>query len=87
MANPRTLRDSDRFARERNTICADIALMDEILFAVTWALARDPSGTGQPTFEQDILAVPIDPSPDTPPLVIYYKYDDCFVDLLSIRIV
>lgn len=79
----RTVWDTDRFTRERDALGLPEA-MDVILEDITTAISRAPE-IGQATQQPGVLAVPIDPTPRVPALVLYYSYTEDDVYLLSLR--
>lgn len=83
MSSPRGVIISARFDAELEAIESDVRQADQALHAVSWALARKP--------ERGF------PIPGTPfciwpvyirrrEYVVYYRYDDTSVELVSIRV-
>lgn len=83
---PRTVIREHRFDEELRRIEPDARRADAFVEAAEWALSRDP--------EQGIPVRPSSPIrllfqmelPDSPPLALYYRFDDQYVYLLSIVI-
>ena len=80
----RTIRESTRFTRERDELNPNVRRMDEILEGICWIIVRDPE-QGQQTAAEGIRAIPTTHLPGAPALVLYYSWDDTYVDLQSIR--
>jgi len=76
--------ESQRF-RARMGELSDVERWDEVMRAVMWALARDPYEAGQPTSVPAIYALPTEPAPGTPAVVIYYMITDHQVDLIGLK--
>ena len=84
MAENREVVDSGRFVADRDGLTDDVERWDEVMKGVVWALSKSPE-KGQPTDAPDIMALPTVVWDGAPPLVIYYRYDDERVDLLSVQ--
>lgn len=75
--------EEDRFQEERDDLSASVRRWDEVMFGVTYTLARAPE-IGHETWVEGVFALATDPFPDAPDLVVYYRYDDERVHLLSV---
>ena len=80
----RTLVESERFKGELAQIAPNIARWDEVFRGVQWGLCRKPHAVGKPTAADGIYAVPTDDWPGVPAVVVYYRFDDSTVTLLSV---
>lgn len=84
MASWRTIRESPRYTEERDAIFADNRDADEVVRDVTNSIACDPR-IGQQIEDTPVWAVPVDESPVSPDITIYYTWDDDFVTLESMQ--
>lgn len=80
----RTLIESERFKGELAQIAPNIVRWDEVFRGVQWGLCRKPQLVGQLTAADGIYAVATDDWPGVPSVVVYYKFDDKTVTLLSV---
>lgn len=81
----RSLVTEKRFDEERDALNPDIERWDEVFESFDLALAQDPLILGKETDESGIYAITTGTWPGAPPVVIYFRYDDDTVTLLSIR--
>src|SRR5262249_44281879 len=88
MAGPfkaRQIIEEDLFRDEKSRISRSVKRLDDILFGITWALARKPESfervTGLDLYLAKTDAVP----PDIPAFYIWFWFNDEEVHLLSIE--
>lgn len=80
----RTIVESARFKSERAAIAPSISRWDEVFRAVEWGLAQAPEVAGKATHVDGVFAIPTDDWPDVPAVVVYYRFDESTVTLLSL---
>lgn len=80
----RTIIESAQFKRERDAILPNIARWDEVMRGVTWALCREPGKAGRVTGVDGVFALPTEPWPGAPGVVIYYTFNEDTVTLHSV---
>lgn len=84
---PRKLRSvvaSLRFEQELQELEPDIKRWDEVFQGLETCLSRDPAQTGHITDAPRIYGVSTEQWPGVPEVVIYYRWDETSVTLLSI---
>lgn len=82
MDSPREVIHSPRFDAELEDIERDPRLADQVLHALTWALARHPA-TGFPIPGTPLWIWPV--YIKSREYVVYYRYSETSVELLAIR--
>jgi hypothetical protein len=76
--------ESQDFQHDRSMLGGKIERWDTLMRALDWALCTNPEKTGQRIGDTDIWAVPSYGWPGMPAVVIYYRFDDHTVVLLSV---
>jgi len=73
-----------RFEKELSEIEVDVKRSDEIMRGIEWAIVRHPED-GEPLMNE-LYARPRTHVDDLEDMVVYYKYDDKKIYLMSIKI-
>ncbi len=84
---PKKLREiveEHRFSRELKLIIPHAKRADEFIDAAKWVLSRDPY-RGKRIGTSHVWFLPIKEIPNTLPVVLYYTFDDNYVNFLSIQ--
>jgi hypothetical protein len=80
----REIIEEHRFADELARIITDAKRADEFIDGARWLLSRNPkSGTRISTSE--VWFLPMEEIPGILPVILYYTFDDDFVNFLSIQ--
>lgn len=80
----RTVVESKAFGAEKLDLESDVRRLDEALEAVCWRLSIDP-GSGRLTNSPPVWITLTYGMAGSPPLAIYYMFDEETVTLLSIK--
>ncbi len=82
----RNIREEASFVESRDKLGATVKRLDEILWGVTWALAKDAECASWAVPDTPIRVVLTDAFPDIPSLRIYFRVvDDDQVALLYVE--
>jgi hypothetical protein len=80
----RQIVEEEQFAQEKKNLRHSAARLDEILFGITWVMARRPDSFPQvPGLK--LYVARTDSFPGAPPLHVWFTFDDTNVHLLSIE--
>jgi hypothetical protein len=80
----REIREEPRFTLELQTIIPNAKRADEFTDGAKWRLSRDPF-SGRRISNSHVWFVPMEEIPALLSVVIYYTFDDDYVNLLSIQ--
>jgi hypothetical protein len=80
----RTIIEEPRFVFELQALISNAKRADEFVDAAKWVLSRDPS-KGRQIGRSHVWFLPIEDVPGILPVVLYYTFDDDFVNFLSIQ--
>lgn len=81
----REIVESDDFAHEKSIIEPDAERLDQMLFALTWALSQRPEHFSKVPGTSMLYMAKTDPFPGAPALCVWYRFDDVRVVLLSVE--
>ncbi len=83
-SRPRDIREEEAFKDAKNKLRHSAKRLDEVLFGVTWVMARKPESFPKiPGL--DLYVAKTDATPNTPALYIWFTFDDAVVSLLLIE--
>jgi hypothetical protein len=80
----RTVVENARFTKEKSVVERDARRFDEMMESVIWALSTKPEHWDQ-IGNTEVRALPTEGWPGVPAFVIYYRFTEDQVELLSIR--
>lgn len=81
---PREVIQEPSFTRELHRLIKDAKRADEFIDGVVWLLARSPR-QGRQISNSHVWYAPMKQKVGILPIVIYYTFDDDFVNLMSIQ--
>ena len=80
----REIIEERRFSDELRQIIEHSRRADEFIDAAKWTLARNPQA-GKRISTSDVWFLPMEEVPNDLPVVLYYTFDEYFVNFLSIQ--
>jgi len=80
----REIIEEHRFAFELQALIPNAKRADELIDGVKWVLRRDPT-SGRRIGNSQVWYIPMEEIPDHLPIVLYYTFDDDYVNFLSIQ--
>lgn len=80
----REIVEDTRFTNELKTLIPDARRAEEFIDGAKWVLSRDPS-SGKRISTSKIWFLSLEEIPGILPVILYYTFDDNYVNLLSIQ--
>lgn len=80
----REIIEEHRFSFELQALIPNAKRADEFIDAAKWALPRNPT-KGRRIGSSHVWFLPMEDVPGLLPIVLYYTFDDDFVNFLSIQ--
>lgn len=80
----RVIIEEHRFAFELQALIPNAKRADEFIDGAKWVLSRDPS-KGKRIGKSHVWFLPMEEIPGILPVILYYTFDDSYVNFLSIQ--
>ncbi len=76
--------EEPRFALELRALIPNAKRADEFIDGAKWTLCRDPF-SGRRISNSHVWFLPMEETPGLLPIILYYTFDDDYVNFLSIQ--